>query len=193
MFDDGTRRIRLAAGAAAQREDAAIRRILACAPRRSPGEMDHVERIKRAAGEPTDNQEPLMTKAMVMGATLGRLEGLLKALEVRVPACHAASVPSRGPAVSPRPRQFVPPTRPVAAAVPSRLRRPRSPNSSLAFWDARDSLASAIRAGRVRPTPAALTDHVVAQHGIGHADASEWTERFLGGLQRDLDRKGGRL
>jgi len=37
------------------------------------------------------------------------------------------------------------------------------------------------------------TAHVVAQHGLGYAEAAEAVERFLGGLQRDLDRKGGQL
>ena len=31
--------------------------------------------------------------------------------------------------------------------------------------------------------------HAIAHYGLGHADAAEWTERFMASVGRDLERR----
>jgi hypothetical protein len=193
MSDRRIRGIHHAAGRPAQREDEGTLRILACAPRRSPGEMSDVERIKRAAGEVPDRSAPLM-KAMSIGATLTRLEELLKAQDVRA---RLRSAPTR-------------PAPPCAVLGPARSRVSSYPRRGLllrlhrlGFGDRghrNPRWRSGMRATAWRPpsVPACPTDAGRSHRSCrGPAwpwprEASEWTERFLACLQRDLDRNGGR-
>ena len=57
------------------------------------------------------------------------------------------------------------------------------------YWDFRDRIVSDIRAKRVSPTAAELVDHSARKFNLTHADAAEWTERFMHALQREIDRR----
>lgn len=147
-------------------------------------------RIRRAAGLPEDDD--------VLQKALTDLDAAVAAIGRPAPKRHrapvrAAAKPRLVTSTSPSPR------RPAPAPVPARAApspppitlppRPISPEAHLGFWDFRDRLAGDIRAKMVAPTPEAVIDHAVARYGIGAADAAEWTGRFLGSIQREIERR----
>jgi hypothetical protein len=60
-----------------------------------------------------------------------------------------------------------------------------------AYWDFRDQLAGDLRARKVRPTAETIIDHATREYGLDAGDAAAWTERFLDGIRRDLERRAG--
>lgn len=54
-----------------------------------------------------------------------------------------------------------------------------APQNYFAF---RDRMAGDVRRKRAAPRPEAMIDHAAAHYGLDHAQAAEWTERFMGDL-----------
>jgi len=61
--------------------------------------------------------------------------------------------------------------------------------SPLDYFAFRDRLACDIRHGLVKPRAEELVKHATAAGDINVSVAAEWTERFLGGLARDVNRR----
>ena len=162
--------------------------------------MNSAERIRICSG-----REPDMRSKMVkaLAATERALDDLRAAARAkpRTAQEHPRTPAQQRPApVSPA--FLPPPSRPaVRADVPARtLPRMLGPSAiehmdgrhlaaGLAFFDFRDRLAADLRSNRVKPAPAAIVAHAADRYGLDCADAAEWCERFLDGLQRDLARR----
>lgn len=50
------------------------------------------------------------------------------------------------------------------------------------YFDFRDRMAGDVRRKRAAPRPEAMIDHAAEHYGLDHAQAAEWTERFMGDL-----------
>jgi hypothetical protein len=116
-------------------------------------------------------------------ATERRLAERLQAIDRAARAAEWKKWTQRPPA----PPSPAPPPAPRAAEKGHR--EPVEHEGPLDYYDARDRLASDVKARIVAAEPGALIDHVADRANVGRARAAEWVERFLADADRHLERR----
>jgi len=56
------------------------------------------------------------------------------------------------------------------------------------YWEMRDSMADAVRSGKVKANPAAMSKAACKMYGLSQDESAEFVERFMGDLQSAIKR-----